>query len=689
MGSTRRLLTTPLVVLSAVALAATTGVAAAAAPAATSAPVTGTAQLPLLGRLSPLTGLTAPPASAGGVNGSVSNSAAVLFSELSGVTCVTLTDCWAVGATESSGGGSVTLVEQNTGSGWQPVTSPNVPSSIDNQLAAVACPSAGDCWAVGTSQESTTTYPDTLIEQDLDGVWTVVASPDATTTDDNELYGIACPTSTLCWAVGSYDTASGYQSLMEEYTPGSGWQIVPTPGLGSLGSELEGVGCASASDCWAVGYETISSGAEETVVEQDAGSGWVVVSSPSPAGTGSSDESVLYGVACASASDCWTVGGYETVPGDVDTLVEQDTGSGWAVVASPNVDGDDPSLLYAVACPGGSGCWAVGLFLSAGIAPLVEQDTGSGWLIASSDESSSDTIALLNAVGCASGPVCWAVGYDETTTSVTAMTEEVAEPQGYTVDEYGGLHPYGNAPYEAVSAYYPGWDIVVGVVLDACDPSGQSGWTVDGYGGMHQFGAAPYVSVYGGYYPGWDIIRGAVAWCDQGQAVGYTVDAYGGMHPFSSDPGVVEPPYPQISGYWPGQELTEGIVLIPGTDEGYVVDAYGGLHPFNGAPYYSVSAYYPGFNIVRGVTLLPGGGGGYTVDAYGGLHPFGSAPYEPVSGYYAGADLITGVAASSATGGYTVDAYGGLHPYGTAPYLAVSGYYPGRDIIEGVVFSPG
>ena len=42
---------------------------------------------------------------------------------------------------------------------------------------------------------------------------------------------------------------------------------------------------------------------------------------------------------------------------------------------------------------------------------------------------------------------------------------------------------------------------MVGVVLDACDPSGHSGWTVDGYGGMHPFGGASYVSVYGGYYP--------------------------------------------------------------------------------------------------------------------------------------------------------------------------------------------
>jgi hypothetical protein len=163
------------------------------------------------------------------------------------------------------------------------------------------------------------------------------------------------------------------------------------------------------------------------------------------------------------------------------------------------------------------------------------------------------------------------------------------------------------------------------------------------------------------------------------------------MHPFSDDPGVVEPPYPQVSGYWPGQDLTAGIVLIQGTDEGYVVDAYGGLHPFNGAPWYPVSAYYPGWDIVTGLTLLPGGGGGYTVDAYGGLHPFGSAPYEPVGSYGGGGGWGTttaiGVVALSPTGGYTVTSNGILSPYGTAPSLGESAYYPGQNVIDGVVFS--
>jgi hypothetical protein len=389
-------------------------------------------------------------------------------------------------------------------------------------------------------------------------------------------------------------------------------------------------------------------------------------------------------------------------PGDaMCAAITEGAGGQWTISLSDETTGSQFSTLQPFAGPGESAEWIVER-------PVVDGSTSTladyGEMTFNPTSVDGVNPGLIPSEGMymldGSGNVAsmpsnpdsarngFSVAYYPSAQPAPPPSQSAGPAGGYTVDVYGGLHPYGDAPYEAVSAYYPGWNIIRGVVLDACDPSGHSGWTVDGYGGMHQFGAAPFVTVYGGYYPGWDVIRGVVAWCDQGQAVGYTVDAYGGMHPFSSDPGGVEPPYPQVTGYWPGQYLTAGIVLIPGTDEGYVVDAYGGLHPFNGAPYYNVSAYYPGFNIVRGVTLLPGGGGGYTVDAYGGLHPFGSAGYEPVSGYYAGWDIITGVAASSVTGGYTVDAYGGLHPYGTAPYLNVTGYYPGQDIIEGVVFTP-
>ena len=75
---------------------------------------------------------------------------------------------------------------------------------------------------------------------------------------------------------------------------------------------------------------------------------------------------------------------------------------------------------------------------------------------------------------------------------------------GYTLDAYGGIHPFGGAPARSTDAYWPGWDIARGIALRA---DGTSGYTLDGFGGIHPFGGAPAVAA-GTYWPGWDIARG-------------------------------------------------------------------------------------------------------------------------------------------------------------------------------------
>jgi hypothetical protein len=75
------------------------------------------------------------------------------------------------------------------------------------------------------------------------------------------------------------------------------------------------------------------------------------------------------------------------------------------------------------------------------------------------------------------------------------------------VDAYGGLHPFGSAPYEPVSGYYPGWDIIRGVVAIQT-VNGLGGYTLDAFGGLHQFGAAPNMA--SAYFPGEELAVGIV-----------------------------------------------------------------------------------------------------------------------------------------------------------------------------------
>src|SRR2546428_452359 len=113
---------------------------------------------------------------------------------------------------------------------------------------------------------------------------------------------------------------------------GPGWSIVTSPNTNATETNyLNSVACASASDCWAVGhYDTGSH--HQTLIEHWNGTSWAIVASPNASTTGNN---VLSAVACASASECWAVGSH--VNGNVSqTLLEQWNGTSWAIVASPN-----------------------------------------------------------------------------------------------------------------------------------------------------------------------------------------------------------------------------------------------------------------------------------------------------------------------------------------------------------------
>jgi hypothetical protein len=272
----------------------------------------------------------------------------------------------------------------------------------------VTCVSADDCWAAGYSWEpSGNTQP--LIEQDLGTGWTVVSGPNPSVSGDSELRGLACVSARDCWAVGQ----SAQGGLIEHYQ-GSGWSIASSPTAPSgVSGELYAVTCVSTGDFWAVGGS-----ATGTLIEHYGdGGGWTAVSSPN-ATDGAKGE--LQAVTCAGAGD--------------QTLIEHYQGSGWSVVASPNpADGSGPQL-NSVSCDGAGDCWAVGRFVDAPgstrtESPLIERDQGSGWSIAPSPNLSSNSDTQLQAVTCVSAGACWAVGFPSGPNGQVVMHEN-GQPAG-------------------------------------------------------------------------------------------------------------------------------------------------------------------------------------------------------------------------------------------------------------------
>ena len=88
-------------------------------------------------------------------------------------------------------------------SDWSIVNSPNAPAPTSNTPLGVTCVSASDCWAVGYYYNGS--YAQTLIER-WDGTsWAIVSSPNTSPTQANFLYGVTCVSASDCWAVGYYN----------------------------------------------------------------------------------------------------------------------------------------------------------------------------------------------------------------------------------------------------------------------------------------------------------------------------------------------------------------------------------------------------------------------------------------------------------------------------------------------------
>jgi CARDB len=333
---------------------------------------------------------------------------------LSGVTCASASDCWAVGYYTHGDAGSVhqTLIEHWNGAAWSIVTSPNNATSenyLENYLSGVTCASASDCWAVGSYFDYGENTSHMLIEHWNGTTWSIVTSPNASTTESNDLRGVTCTSASDCWAVGSYVTGTSSRHTLVEHWNGTAWSIVTSPNTGGLNflslNFLSNVTCSSASDCWAVGYHAGLSVFRRplphaTLIERWNGTAWSIVTSPNTSTTESYNQ--LSDVTCTSASDCWAVG----------SPIEHWNGTAWSIVTSPNTSATQHNLLNNVTCTSASDCWAVGFFFTGGnsVHTLVEHWNGAAWSIVTSPNTGATQDNYLNGVTCTSASDCWAVG---------------------------------------------------------------------------------------------------------------------------------------------------------------------------------------------------------------------------------------------------------------------------------------
>ena len=372
---------------------------------------------------------------------------------LGSVSCSSADDCEAVGISDSESGEVSTLAESWTAKGLVLQQTPNPKGSTYSELNNVSCVSASDCVAVGFA------IPNTLTETWNGSDWSIVPTPEPAGSVGAELFGVSCTSSTACMGVGGYASSSGADDTLTMTWSGKAWTIEPSPSPSStengflgvscnsasactaagamvgtkspalllvevwdgtnwstqhaflkraeLGAGLYSVSCTSTSFCLAVGSDEL----QDPIAEIWNGTDWKLTPAPAENGGGGFTD-----VACITATDCVAVGAPDT---EQDGLAEQWNGKTWTVLQTPAGEGE----LESVSCTSATACIAVGTtYAETGPAPLAESWNGTQWSLMKTPAAGAGAEETeLLADSCGSAQSCVAVG-------VSVSYEDVGSP---------------------------------------------------------------------------------------------------------------------------------------------------------------------------------------------------------------------------------------------------------------------
>jgi hypothetical protein len=360
---------------------------------------------------------------------------------------------YTVGGVQLGGGGSK-LTESFVPFAGPAQESGTVPNG---NLMAASCPSATACTAVGTGSISTSGARLTLAEHWNGMSWTVQTTPNPSAGAAASLSGVSCPSTRVCFAVGSVTTFAGRTFVLAEHWNGTAWavQAIPNP-PGDTDAALAAVSCTSANACIAVGSSTNAAGQPVALAERWNGTTWAIQPTPDPTGT------KLTGVSCTSARACTAVGSGGSSPAGA---AERWNGAQWVLQTTPNLGLMAGGTLDAVSCPSVSVCTATGsVDLGGGIpVPLAERWNGASWAVQETPEAGA--FSELFGVSCTSASACMGVGsaVDLNTGASTIFSERwsgvrweiraTANPSGGTSPTLSGVSCTSANACTAVGSY--------------------------------------------------------------------------------------------------------------------------------------------------------------------------------------------------------------------------------------------
>jgi len=277
--------------------------------------------------------------------------------------------------------------------GWvrQPVPLP--PGAMFGMTTAVSCPTAASCTAVGFSNNLVHGNRHLLAEQWAGGAWTVQPAARPAGFTSGVLAGVSCVPPTRCMAVGGYGNGTtGASPPLAETWNGSTWalQSIPNP-PGTTGSMPQGISCAPAGACTAVGFTLGGATDQAPLAEHWNGTAWAIQPTPVLSGLAS-----LNGVSCTGPARCMAVGAVAT-----SALAETWNGTTWTVRHAPPHPGGSADDLNGISCTSAASCTAVG-------GGLAEVRGGSRWAVQQTASPAGHN--LFESVSCVAARTCTAVG---------------------------------------------------------------------------------------------------------------------------------------------------------------------------------------------------------------------------------------------------------------------------------------
>ena len=323
-----------------------------------------------------------------------SPNAIIAGGQLKSVSCSAADACTAVGTNLGPAGLNVTVAERWNGKSWQLQNTPNPPADTvpvaSPTLFGVSCPASDFCEAVGGYQVATVGI--SLAEMWNGRAWTMQSFPVLASSTSADLFKVSCTSARFCEAVGTYNNGVGETLSFAATWNGAAWRLQRTPApAGVTNVFMTALSCVSPKFCEAGGN---SIGAGSFAMRWN-GTSWSLQTLPGGGGAGA--------VSCVSVTFCEMVGF-----GGADVW----NGSRWSPQTVPQTAGSASVNLAGVSCSAAQFCAAVGQYNDSSGNTLGISATWNhtSWALRTTPNPAGASFTSLNAVSCAASSACEAVG---------------------------------------------------------------------------------------------------------------------------------------------------------------------------------------------------------------------------------------------------------------------------------------